>query len=62
MKRVTVAITFVDDGWIERKLKSVRKAMVNAAVQKATDEDMEIAAIEARTGHIQNVKRKKVQS
>lgn len=51
MKRVTVAIT-VNDDYSTYKLRKVRSAMVNAAVLKATDEDLEIAAIDVKVGHV----------
>jgi hypothetical protein len=51
VKRVTVAITVSDD-YYTYKLRKVRAAMVNAAVHKATEEDLEITAIDAKVGHI----------
>jgi hypothetical protein len=51
VKRVTVAITVSDD-YYSHKLRKVRSAMINAAVLKATEEDLEVAAIDAKVGHI----------
>jgi hypothetical protein len=51
VKRVTVAITISDD-YALWKLRKVRSAMINAAVLKATEEDLEITAIDAKVGHI----------
>lgn len=49
MKRVTVAITLGDDAWISpRELRGIKAAMVNAAVEKATTNDLSIVAIGAK--------------
>lgn len=49
MKRVTVAITLGDDSWASlRQLRGLKASMVNAAVGKATDNDLSIVAIEAK--------------
>jgi hypothetical protein len=51
MKRVTVAITIGDDSWpSQRELRGIKAAMVNAAVSKATENDLSIVAIEAKVG------------
>lgn len=51
MKRITVAITLGDDAWASgRELRGIKSAMVNAAVAKATDNDLSIVAIEAKVG------------
>jgi hypothetical protein len=49
MKRVTVAITASDD-YSTYNLREVRSAMVNAAVLKAAECDLEISNIEAKVG------------
>lgn len=51
MKRITVAITVADE-YYPSYLRSVSSAMVNAAVAKATEKDLEILAIDAKIGHI----------
>lgn len=51
MKRITVAITVMDD-YYPSKLRKVSSAMVTAAVAKATEENLEIRAIDAKIGHI----------
>lgn len=52
MKRVTVAITFTEGYVSTYDTRKVRAAMINAAVLKATELNMEIAAIDAKTGHV----------
>ncbi len=56
MKRVTVAITLGDDSWAsQRELRGLKASMVNAAVEKATFNDLSIVAIEAKVAS--NVKK-----
>lgn len=50
MKRITVSITLAD-GYYGSSLKKVSTAMINAAVLRATDLDLEIRGIEAKIGH-----------
>jgi hypothetical protein len=50
MKRITVAITLNDDYAYSSKYRAVRSAMVNAAVAKVTELDLEIASIDAKLG------------
>lgn len=46
MKRVTVSITIGDDSYTSpRELRGIKAAMVNAAVEKATLNDMSIIGI-----------------
>ena len=52
MKRVTVAITLADNYMSSYSLKKIKSAMINAAVLKATELDVEIAALEGRVGHV----------
>ena len=49
MKRITVAITLGDDCYMtQRELRGIKAAMVNAAVEKATTNDLSIVAIDAK--------------
>lgn len=50
MKRITVEITVEDDYAYPSKYRAIRAAMVNAAVSKATENDMTITQINARLG------------
>lgn len=52
MKRVTVSITVGENYSLTSGLRKIRSAMVNAAVLKATEENLEIASIEAKVGHV----------
>ena len=52
MKRVTVEITFAEGYGYTSDCKKVRTAMINAAVLRATELNMEIASLGARTGHV----------
>jgi hypothetical protein len=46
MKRITVSITIGDDSYVSpRELRGVKAAMVNAAVERATLNDMSIIGI-----------------
>lgn len=56
MKRITVQIT-VQDAWPPAKFNRVGRAMINAAVAKCTEEDLEIAEITQKTGNVRSVKR-----
>ena len=52
MKRVTVAITLAEDAYpYHGTLRSLKTAMVNAAVAKATEKDLSISAITAKVAH-----------
>ena len=52
MKRVTVAITLNENYVSSYNLMQIKSAMINAAVLKATELDVEIAALEGRVGHV----------
>lgn len=52
MKRVTVAVTFSEDYISSDALKRVLSAMVNAGVLKATELNIQIAALDAKTGTV----------
>lgn len=55
MKRVTVALTLSENTYAgQSDLRKLRMAMVNAGVAKATELNMEIAKIEAKTGHVRS--------
>lgn len=56
MKRITVQVTLADDYYGNTRSVKIKRAMVTAAVAKATDEDAEIIAIETRIGHVRRVK------
>jgi predicted alpha/beta hydrolase len=56
MKRITVALVIGDDSWpSQRALRGIKAAMVNAAVEKATLNDLSIVSIEAKIGHVRKV-------
>lgn len=56
MKRITVALVIGDDSYASpRELRGIKAAMVNAAVEKATLNDLSIVAIEAKIGHVRKV-------
>lgn len=59
MKRVTVQITFQDDSYYgsRSKCSKVLRAMVNAAVAGANEQDMEIALVTTKVGNVRAVKR-----
>lgn len=50
MKRITVAITVEEDYSYRSKYRAIRSAMINAAVAKATSEDLTISTIEGKVG------------
>lgn len=49
MRRITVSVT-VEDSYNSSRIKRIRMAMTNAAVGKATEEDVTILAIESKVG------------
>lgn len=55
MKRVTVEITFSDNYYPADRYRKIRTAMLNAGVLKATELDLEIASVGAKTGHARKV-------
>ena len=59
MKRVTVQITFTDEGYYSSrgKCSKVLRSMVNAAVAGANEQDMEIALVTTKIGNVRAVKR-----
>lgn len=53
MKRITVAITLGDDSWPSpRELRGIKAAMVNAACEKATLNDLSIVQLDAKIGTV----------
>ena len=56
MKRITVAITLGDSYASPRELRGIKAAMVNAACEKATLNDLSILGIEAKVGTVRKLK------